>query len=138
MTNYTPIEDRFWAKVNKADECWEWTGSRVWNGYGQFRNGKVVYAHRYAYELWFGPIPDGLLVCHVCDNRSCVRPEHLFLGDYQDNAQDASKKGRTRNGNVYKTHCKRGHELNLSNTYVDPSGRRRCRACAAKKGQSNG
>ena|SRR3990167_5931190 len=85
---------RFWAKVEKTDGCWEWTGARS-NGYGQFSvNSKPAWAHRVAYELTYGAIPDGLLVCHHCDNGRCVRPDHFFLGSIKDNAVDMANKLR--------------------------------------------
>ncbi len=93
-------EARFWASVRKADgdECWEWQGAFEKDGYGYSEkviNG-VTYrgAHRYSYALHFGPIPDGLCVCHRCDNPKCVRPDHLFLGTNYDNVQDRERKGR--------------------------------------------
>ena len=91
---------RFFDKVNKADECWEWNAAlRGKTGYGAFKlNGKVVDAHRLSYELHFGVIPKGVLVCHRCDNRKCVNPNHLFLGTYKGNHQDGVNKGRIING----------------------------------------
>ena len=87
------IERRFWDKVTKADNCWLFNCT---NGkYGHFRIGKnTVPAHRYSYELHYGPIPKGLFVCHKCDVMPCVKPKHLFLGTHQDNVKDMVKKGR--------------------------------------------
>jgi hypothetical protein len=75
--------------------CWEWRGSKDSYGYGHIRvNGKLEKAHRYSYKIFIGPIPDGLLVCHRCDNPPCVKPEHLFLGTHLDNSRDRDLKGR--------------------------------------------
>jgi hypothetical protein len=95
----TPSEERFWrfvAPIMDDRGCWEWVGTLKPNGYGlfSFHGGGRANAHRYSWVLHFGPIPDGLYVCHRCDNPSCVRPEHLFLGTARDNMQDASRKGR--------------------------------------------
>jgi hypothetical protein len=93
--------ERFWAKVAKGDSCWLWAAAIGSTGYGNFtvrRNRKTVYvrASRYSWELHFGPIPDGLFVCHSCDNRTCVNPAHLFLGSNKDNQDDMRGKGRDR------------------------------------------
>jgi hypothetical protein len=87
---------RFWAKVRKTRGCWEWTGAKYPNGYGAFarRHGSVNGAHRFSYEIAHGPIPKNLSVLHRCDNRICVKPEHLFLGDQRDNVRDGIKKKR--------------------------------------------
>lgn len=88
---------RFWQYVAKSDGCWEWTGAKYTSGYGEFwifRKAALVPAHRFSWELHNGPIPDGLHVCHHCDNKPCVRPDHLFLGTRSDNMQDMQKKGR--------------------------------------------
>jgi predicted XRE-type DNA-binding protein len=90
---------RFWAKVNilGPDDCWEWTASikKKGYGYGQFNlNGRMTKVHRVAWELTHGPIPEGLCCCHICDNKKCVNPKHLFLGTQQDNIDDMVTKGR--------------------------------------------
>lgn len=84
---------RFWTHVRKTNTCWLWTAGKFRRGYGSFKfNGKTVKAHRFSYELHVGPIPPKLYVCHHCDNTSCVRPDHLFVGTQFDNMRDMAKK----------------------------------------------
>lgn len=96
----TPLEVRFWAKVDKLgeDECWPWKASLTAAGYGQIQHprlGRPVVANRVSWELANGRvIPDGLMVCHRCDNPPCVNPKHLFLGTMLDNQRDSIAKGR--------------------------------------------
>ena len=88
-------EQRFWEKVDKSGDCWNWTGAKSSNGYGAFRvNSNQHRSHRYSYELIYGAIPAGKHVCHHCDNKICVRVSHLFLGTQKDNADDRERKGR--------------------------------------------
>lgn len=88
--------DRFWSKVDKSDGCWLWRGALFSNGYGQVsRTGGGIGAHRVSWFLAYGPIPDGLFVCHRCDNPPCVNPDHLFLGTAKDNRLDMMSKGKT-------------------------------------------
>jgi hypothetical protein len=90
------FEGRFWAKVDRGDSCWLWTGVRDHNGYGQIvQDGKLRQAHRVAWELANGPIEDGLYVCHQCDVKACVRADHLFLGTQSDNMRDYADKRRS-------------------------------------------
>jgi hypothetical protein len=75
--------------------CWEWMGTKNPNGYGLFSSRYFSgAAHRASWEIFVGPIPDGLFICHKCDNKSCVNPEHLFLGTQYDNMQDKAQKDR--------------------------------------------
>lgn len=93
------LQDRLWAKVDTAGECWTWTGTTS-QGYGKIQAGRRgegwLWVHRVSWELQNGPVPDGLQVLHRCDNPPCVRPSHLFLGTQVDNIRDMWAKGRAR------------------------------------------
>lgn len=135
--------ERFMALISHSGECWVWQGARSPKGYGRFAtkvaNGwRLRRAHRVSYEHFVGPINE-LLVCHHCDNPSCVNPGHLFLGTAKDNAQDASRKGRVHKGGANVpwtrriTHCKRGHLLDGNNLVKSAANRRVCKACMRLK-----
>lgn len=135
MTNrYLPATARFWAKVNKTDSCWLWTGGKWPNGYGYFRNkNKFHLAHRWAYEQLVGPIPTGLVLDHVkkrgCCHKHCVNPAHLEPVSNKVNLL----RGQSFSGvNSRKTCCIHGHAFTVENTIIDPLGRK-CRQCSADK-----
>jgi hypothetical protein len=91
---------RFWLKVHKTDTCWLWTAGTNGVGYGYFglHHDQPITAHRFAYELTYGPLDDGVCVLHRCDNPPCCNPDHLFLGTRKDNADDKVSKGRQAQG----------------------------------------
>jgi hypothetical protein len=106
----TPQAERFWRYVVKGAGCWEWQAALGGSGYGTFglNRERMMPAHRFSWQLHFGSIPEGMLVCHHCDSRLCVRPDHLFLGTPLANTRDMDRKGRRviapcrgeRNGNA--------------------------------------
>ena len=107
--------ERFWLYTDKksANECWNWIGTIINNGYGQFRYStkERMSAHRYSYILHFGHIPDGMFICHKCDNPACVNPSHLFLGTHQDNETDKLTKCR----NFHKLTYEQAREIKFGN-----------------------
>lgn len=129
--------ERFWAKVEKTRGCWLWTAWLNEKGYGYFhvvREGRKrdIRAHRYAYEMLVGPIPDGHSLDHLCRVRHCVNPAHLEPVSIRDN----SLRGETfQRSNLLKTHCVHGHPFDEANTIQrpptkrNPFGRRDCRTC---------
>lgn len=122
-----PIEERFWAKVDKTDSCWLWTGFINTNGYGRFspKHGHGTYAHRFVYELTNGVILPELEIDHLCRIRHCVRPSHLDAVTHRINLL----RGDTFVArNAAKTHCPHGHEYTRENTAYN-KGQRVCKEC---------
>lgn len=133
MGSRVTVSERFWAKVEKTSGCWIWTGTRV-RGYGQFSRSRRdrVYAHRFAYEEIVGPIPEGLTLDHLCRNKACVNPDHLEVVSQREN----SLRGEARNYVTIRTGvCPRGHAFAGANVYLQPNGKRACRACRLERGK---
>lgn len=117
---------RFQTKLTVLpDGCWQWRGHRIRGGYGTFWwNGRKIPAHRFAYEILMGPIPEGLEIDHLCRNRSCVNPQHLELVTSSENKRRGLQ-GVLRQ----QSHCKMGHPFDEANTRIDAKGHRTCRVC---------
>ena len=107
------LEERFWAKVDKSDGCWNWTGAKSSGGYGSINiSGAIKIAHRVSWSMVNGPIPSGdhhgtMCILHKCDNTLCVRPDHLVLGTQKENMADMVSKDRSLKGvsiNIGSTH----------------------------------
>lgn len=138
MRRGAPLEERLITYSERVTEsgCWLWTGALMGAGYGTTywstptQRGRIISAHRASYQLFVGEVPSGMHVLHRCDVMSCINPAHLFLGTHRENVADMVAKGRARNQNSRRTHCKRGHPLVGANLYVDPKhGRRTCCRC---------
>lgn len=136
------LENRFWRRVEKSDGCWNWTGAKSMDGYGVIsKDGRPQWAHRVLWEMHFKtPISPGHVIMHLCNNKSCVNPDHLKEGTYAENNAAAyrdglmpSKKGilADTHFNASKTHCPRGHEYTEENTFrsVARPNNRICRKC---------
>lgn len=131
MTEPRQLSERFWAKVDRGGSpfgCWTWTAGTASNGYGSIRiDGRGALAHRVAYELLVGPIPDGLHLDHLCMSKLCVNPAHLEPVTLQENH---------RRWIATLTHCPRGHEYTEANTRVQVTGtttKRQCRTCGNER-----
>jgi len=124
----TPAYLRFWRRVLLDDGCWEWQGAHDKDGYGCFSvTAKESWrAHRYAYEFLRGPIPDGLVIDHLCKNRGCVNPGHMEPVEPGENVRRGDGPGHlVRRAGV----CQRGHVIDENNMAASRTGRRRCRIC---------
>jgi hypothetical protein len=118
------------AIVDFETGCWNWAGHLNAKGYGRIRNGRYIMAHRVAYEFWFGPIPTGLQLDHLCRNRACINPAHLEPVTSRENTMRSPIAPAALC--AAKTHCPGGHEYSDDNT-IRRNGRRFCRACAQQR-----
>lgn len=126
------LEDRYIKQDD--DGCWNFMAALDGSGYGKLHIGKRIYrqAHRISYEIHNGPIPNGMLVRHKCDNPRCVNPSHLEVGTSSQNVMDSVVRGG--HAQARKTHCPNGHEYTADNTYRRlGNGHRQCRACRRKQ-----
>lgn len=123
-----PAWARFWEKVDRSAECWTWKDVPTRAGYGLISvNDRRLYAHRFAYELFHGLIPDGLVIDHLCRNTRCVNPDHLEAVTQRENCLRGVSVSAI---NAAKTHCIHGHSFDDDNTYMPPgSNQRMCRTC---------
>lgn len=130
MRKREPLADRFWRKVALTDDggCWLWQASFMGVGYGGFSvDGVMRYAHRVAYELIVGPIPEGLHIDHLCRVRHCVNPSHLEAVTQAENIRRGCGPAAIA---VRENRCHRGHEFTLESTRLESNGKRHCRTCA--------
>jgi hypothetical protein len=127
-TQWPSPEERFWPKVLKTSGCWLWTGHQGWDGYGHiYVDGRKQYTHRVAYQWLVGPVPDGLVLDHLCRVRNCVNPDHLEPVTGRENTLRGFGVGAIAKR---RTACAKGHEYTPENTRQDPrTGRRVCLTC---------
>ena len=126
------LRERFFLKVRMTHTCWVWTGATTRRrGYGRIRvgGGEKMLAHRLAYEWFVGPIPEGLVLDHLCRNPRCCNPQHLEAVDHRENCLRGTSPWAQ---NARKTHCANGHEFTPENTRIS-RGARDCRACKRER-----
>jgi hypothetical protein len=126
------LEERILLYTDRTGDCWVWTGCTDWGGYGHIQLEKRTQrVHRVAYEVWVGPIPEGMTVDHLCFNTSCIRPSHLRLLTRSENSRNQRS--------AFKTHCVNGHEYTDENTLIEVKqhglSQRRCRTCRVAQEQ---
>ncbi|WP_353956327.1 HNH endonuclease signature motif containing protein [Cutibacterium avidum] len=121
-------EDRFLSYVDMTSHCWEWTGGLMSGGYGMFHLSDTTceLAHRYAYQRFVEPIPEGLVIDHLCRNRKCVNPDHL---EVVTNLENLRRGIGYRLQNGMDDRCIHGHKYTVDNTYISPKGKILCRTC---------
>ena len=135
------MKRNLWKKIERREnphpefidgDCWEWTGTKANRGYGSIHhNGRDGYLpHRLSYELLVGPIPDGLVLDHLCKNRCCVRPSHL---EPVTNRVNILRGEGIAAQNFFKTHCLKGHPFDVSNTKIRKDNSRACRKCERER-----
>ncbi len=131
---HKPVEERFWINVVKTETCWLWIGRKNWRGYGEISiKNQFKKAHRFAYEFFIGPIPEGLEIDHLCRVRDCVNPEHLEAVTHRENVM----RGNSPSANAAsKTHCPQGHPYDEANTLIGRNGWRYCRECRRNRKRS--
>lgn len=123
--------ERFLPKITESESgCWLWTASLTKAGYGLFSvKHKKIYAHRWSYEHFVGPISEGLTIDHLCRNTACANPEHLEAVTMGENV----RRGTAGLHQAAKTHCPHGHPYEGDNVFKDNRGRRRCKTCKREK-----
>lgn len=132
MRVHAPLERLLQERIRVTETgCWEWLRSRTPEGYGRWVvDGRERKAHRVAYELYVGSIPDGLELDHVCRNCACCNPAHLEPVTHRENLLRGNSPSAQA---ARKTHCSNGHEFDDANTRIGRSGRRECRACERER-----